>query len=333
MKYRRLGKTNLQISEIGYGTWGFANDDECWIGATQEESEKSLLYAIDNGLNFIDTARSYGDGLAEEWIGKIIKQRPESNLIIASKILPKNWQWPARKGTDIQEVFPKNHIIEQVNESLKTLDVEELDIMMFHVWQDEWAAEDEWKETIQQLTKEGKVKHWGISTNNHESTNCIEACETGLISVVESIFNLFYQSTASSFLPFAKEHDIGFIARVPLDEGGLTGKITSNTVFPEGDFRSGYFTPDRLRELDKRIAKLTAILKSSTEVSSIADLALRYILHFDEVSTVIPGMRKFVHAQENVSLSDKPKLSEVLIDVLKEHAWNRNFYGGNAWEE
>lgn len=333
MKYRTLGKTGLKISEVGYGTWQFANDDECWVGATREESEKSLLTAIDNGLNFIDTARSYGDGLAEQWIGEIIKKRSVNDLVIASKILPKNWQWPARSGSDIQEVFPSQHIVDQVEGSLKDLDRDYLDLMYFHVWLDEWVEQDEWKETIQKLTKEGKVRHWGISTNNHESTNCIKALDTGLITVVQTIFNLFYQEPIDSLLPYIKKNNIGLVARVPLDEGGLTGKISSKTVFPEGDFRASYFSKDRLLELDKRINKLSEIVANSNEVETLADMALRFILSFEEVSSVIPGMRKLEHVKENTKLSEKPKLSNELIQKLRDHAWNRNFYGGNAWEE
>lgn len=333
MQYRKLGKTNLIISEIGYGTWQFANDEDCWVGSTREESEKSLLYAIDNGLNFIDTARSYGDGLAEKWIGEIIRKRNNANLVIASKILPKNWQWPARPGTDIQEVFPKEHIINQVNESLKALNIETIDVMMFHVWLDEWVNQDEWKKVIQDLTKAGKVRFWGISTNNHESTNCVKACETGLISVVETIFNLFYQEPIKSLFPFVKKNNIGLISRVPLDEGGLTGKIDTKTVFPKGDFRSSYFTPDRLLELDKRIDEIKKIVNKSDEIKSLTELALRFILYFDEVSSVIPGMRRLAHVKENVSLSGKSSLSTKLVEELFKHSWNRNFYGGNPWEE
>lgn len=325
MKYRTLGKTELKISEVGYGTWQFANDSDCWVGATREESERSLLTAIDNGVNFIDTARSYGDGLSEKWIGEIIKQRPQTDLVIASKINPRNWQWPARKGVSIEEVFPKEHIISLVDESLKTLDVEYLDIMQFHVWQDDWVEEsDEWKETIQALTKQGKVKFWGISTNNHEPTNCIEACKTGLISVVQTIFNIFHQSPATEFFPFAKASNIGLIARVPLDEGGLTGNLNATTTFEEGDFRKDYFTPERLQELDGRVRQLQQFV--SGDIASLPDLALRYILYFDEVSTVIPGMRKTKHVQENIALTEKPRLPAELIEKLNEHAWERNFY-------
>ena len=333
MQYRKLGKTNLLVSEVGYGTWQFANDEDCWVGSTREESKRSLLYAIDHGLNFIDTARSYGDGLAEKWIGEIIKKRNRANLIISSKILPKNWQWPARPGTSIEDVFPKDHIINQVNESLKALNVETLDVMMFHVWLDEWADQAEWKKVVQDLTKIGKVKFWGISTNNHQSTNCIRACETGLISVVETIFNLFYQEPIKSLFPFVKNNDIGLIARVPLDEGGLTGKINSKTVFQKGDFRSSYFTSDRLIELEKRIAEFKKIINQSDEIESLTELALRFILHFDAVSTVIPGMRRLDHVKQNISASDRSPLSNQLVKELLKHSWNRNFYGGNPWEE
>lgn len=325
MKYRTLGKTNLQISEIGYGTWQFANDSEMWVGATREESERSLLTAIDSGVNFIDTARSYGDGLSEQWIGEIIKKRPNANLIIASKMYPMNWEWPAIKGVPMSEVFPKKHIIQLVDESLKTLDREYLDIMQFHVWQDDWVDEnDEWKETIQDITKQGKVKFWGISTNNYEPTNCIEACKTGLISVVQTIFNLYHQSPSTEFFPFAKENAVGVIARVPLDEGGLTGNLHVDTQFEEGDFRKNYFTPERLTELEKRNSALMQFVTG--DIRTLPELALRYILTFDEVSTVIPGMRKLTHVQENIALTDKPKLSAQIMEQLKNHAWERNFY-------
>ena len=324
MQYRTLGKTGLKVSEIGYGTWQFANDADCWVGATREESTKSLLLALDSGVNFIDTARVYGDGLSEQWVGAIIKQRPTANLVIASKILPLNHQWPAQKGIGIREVFPKKHIIKQVEDSLKTLDREYLDLMQFHVWQDDWANEDEWQQTILQLTRQGKVKYWGISTNNYESTNCIQACQTGLISVIQTIFNLFHQEPIQSLFPFVKDNNLGLIARVPLDEGGLTGTINSTTVFSAGDFRRSYFSPDRLVDLEKRVNQLQQYITG--DVNSLTELALRFILSFDAVSTVIPGMRKTRHVQENMALSAKPKFNQELLEELAQHAWNRNFY-------
>lgn len=324
MKYRILGKTGLKVSEIGYGTWQFANDKNCWIGATRKESERALLSAIDSGVNFIDTARAYGDGLSEQWIGEIITKRSRANLVIASKVYPKNWQWPARQGVDIQEVFPRQHIIDQVEASLRTLDRDYLDLMQFHVWQDNWVNQNEWKQTIQKLTQEGKVKYWGISTNNHESTNCIKTCQTGLINVIQTIFNLFYQEPIESLFTFVKTNNIGLIARVPLDEGGLTGNITAQTTFSKGDFRRNYFGGRRLQQLDQRITQLKQYL--TRDVQSLAELSLRFILSFDEVSTVIPGMRQPKHVIENISLSHKQKFSQDLLKNLSHHAWNRNFY-------
>lgn len=333
MKYRTLGKTNLKVSEVGYGTWQFANDDDCWVGASRKESEKSLLTAIDNGLNFIDSARSYGDGLAEKWIGEIIKNRSRGDLVIASKMHPMNWQWPARKGIDIQETFPKKHILEQVESSLKDLQTDYLDLIYFHVWQDYWIKENEWKETIQNLTKQGKVKYWGISTNNYEPTNCIKACDTGLITVVQTIFNIFCQEPVQTLFPYINENNIGLVARVPLDEGGLGGNFDKDTIFEKGDFRSSYFTKERLIELEKRLIPLKKLVDESDEVESLPELALRFILSFSEVSSVIPGMRKTKHVLDNTTLSDKPRLLDNLLSELEKHSWERNFYGTNPWEE
>lgn len=328
MRYRTLGKTGLKISEIGYGTWQFANDENCWTGATREESERSLLLAIDNGLNFIDTARVYGNGLSEQWIGEIIKKRPQADLVIASKIMPKNYEWPARIGVDIQEVFPKEHITRQVDGSLKALDIDALDLMQFHVWQDAWAEEDEWKETIQELTRRGKVKNWGISINDYEPSNCLKTLECGLFGSIQTIFNIFHQRPVRELFPFARENDIGIIARVPLDEGGLTGKIVAETDFEDGDFRANYLTKERKIELEKRIEKLKNFLDE--DIQSISELALRFILSFNAVSSVIPGMRKTEHVRENTTLSDKGSLSDEIMQELAKHSWERNFYKG-AW--
>lgn len=326
MKYRTLGKTGLNVSEIGYGTWQFANDDEFWVGASRKESEASLLAAIDNGVNYIDTARVYGDGLSEQWIGEILKKRPNNEIIISSKVFPKNFKWPAPEGIEIKDVFPKEHIIKLVDESLKALDVDSIDVMFFHVWQDAWANEDEWKETVTNIIKQGKVKFWGISTNDYQSANCIKACDTGLITVIQTIFNLFFQEPTDSLLPYVKENNIGLVARVPLDEGGLSGKINTQSKFPEGDFRNTYFSPERLVELEKRINELQKIVDESNEVESIPEMALRYLLSFDEVTSIIPGMRKLNHVKQNTQLSDKGGLSAELIESLKSHIWNRNFY-------
>lgn len=324
MQYRRLGKTNLMVSAIGYGTWGFANDPDTWVGATWKDSEQALRLALDNGLNFIDTARIYGNGLAEEWLGKILNQSHQ-DVIVASKMYPLNHQWSGMKDTRITDAFPKSHIINLVHQSLKALNREYLDVMYFHVWEDAWAHEEEWQDTVKNLTKEGKVRYWGISTNDFEPTNCLEACETGLISVVMTIFNLFYQEPVQLLFPIAKKLDLGVVARVPLDEGGLSGKLTPNTRFPDGDFRQIYFSPERLLQLEKHISKLQLHVDGKI-IKSLPELALRYILSFLEISATVPGMRKAAHVQENLAVADQPLLDEQMLKELSLHAWNRNFY-------
>lgn len=324
MQYRVLGKTGLKVSEIGFGAWGIGGG--MWGKRDDLEAARALRRAFDLGINFYDTARVYGgtlnrDGHSEKLIGKFIKEIGRDRVIIASKIPPKNYQWPARMGINVAEVFPRNWIIQKVDESLKALDRDTLDLMQFHVWQDDFADSGEWKETIQELTGQGKVKYWGLSLNDYQPENCRKTIETGLISTAQLIFNIFHQKPIE-MLPFFKKHNIGVIARVPLDEGGLTGKITSQSQF--GDFRDDYFKGERKREVFDRAKKLQEVM--GVEAKDLPELALRFLLTHLEVSTVIPGMRTVEHVNKNVVVSDSRFLSSGLVTELKNQVWERNFY-------
>lgn len=338
MKYRTLGKTGLKVSEIGCGTWQLANDPNAWVGANFEESLKSLERFAELGGNFIDTAWIYGfddakpeEHPSEQLIGKYLKQSGKRDqLIIATKVPPKNMHWPALKGVPIVEVFPHEWIEKCVDDSLRSLGVEAIDLVQFHVWQDDFVNDDSWKETIQKIIKSGKVKYWGISINDYQPSNCLKTLDTGLISTIQFIFNLFHQKPTERLLPYAKENNIGLIARVPLDEGGLSGSLTVETVFDEKEFRKEYFSKERLEELVKRTARLMEI--ADGEVKTLPELALRYILSFDEVSTVIPGMRRLKNVEANTSFSDGRKLSQKLMTELKNHTWERNFYP-ESWKD
>jgi len=335
MNYRTLGKTNLKVAELGIGTWQLVDDPEMWVGGDLTEAMKTLYKYTELGGNFIDTAWMYGyesdhQGFptSESFIGKFLKESGKrDSLVIASKVAPKNWKWPARKNVPYAEVFPKEHIEKLVHESLARLGVDFVDVMQFHVWQDDWADIDEWKEVATRLTKEGKVKNWGISLNDYQPSNCFKTIDTGLISTVQCIFNLFHQRPTTTLFPYAKERNIGIIARVPLDEGGLTGKMTMDRVLIEGDFRNKYFGPERRAELVKHIAELDALRLQYPEISSVLEMAIRYILSFSEISTMIPGMRKPSYVEENIALSEKGPLSTKLLENLKSYAWERNFYG------
>jgi aryl-alcohol dehydrogenase-like predicted oxidoreductase len=244
--------------------------------------------------------------------------------VIASKVPPKNHIWPAFKGVPISEIFPSAHIEKCVDDSLRSLAVDSIDIMQFHVWQDGFVDNDDWKETIQKLTKVGKVRFWGISANDYQPSNCLRALDTGLISTVQFIFNIFHQKPTEKLFPYALKNNIGLIARVPLDEGGLTGKFTLETKFSKGDFRRDYFSAERLKELVRRTDELKKLL--GKEASELIELDMKYILSWAEVSTVIPGMHKISYVDKNIAQSDGRKLSGELMEQIKKHVWERNFY-------
>jgi len=334
MKYRTLGKTGLRVSEVGMGTWQLAGKPWGWDAPDEEESKRALYKFVELGGNFIDTAWVYGRAdepgeeqgkhCSEELIGEFIKEsKSRDKVIIASKIPPKNRKWPAWKGIPVSEVFPEKYIIEMTESSLKSLGIETIDLMQFHVWQDDFADDDGWKNAITKLTKDGKVKYWGVSINDYQPSNCLKTLDTGLISVIQFIFNIFHQKPEEKLLPFAKKNNIGLTARVPLDEGGLTGRININSKFDD-DMRSVYFSEDRLPEFVERTDKLKTLLDGEAE--SLPELALRWILSHDGISSVIPGTRKVKYVEENVGLSDGRKLSPEFMNELKKHIWERNFY-------
>jgi len=334
MKYRTLGKTGLKVSEVGMGTWQLSGSPWGWDKPDEEESKKALYRYVELGGNFIDTAWVYGryDEVgdpsggtpSEEFIGEFLKESGNrEKIIIASKIPGKNRKWPARYGVPISEVFPEGYIEEMVDGSLSHLGIDSIDLMQFHVWMDDFAKEEGWKNEIQRITKKGKVKFWGISINDYQPSNVLKTLDTGLISSVQFIFNIFHQKPTEKLLPYAKENNIGLICRVPLDEGGLSGRITMETRFEDG-MRSKYFSEERLPEFVKRTGELKKLL--GNEAKTLPELALRYLLSFDEVSTVIPGTRKIATVEANASVSDGRKLPAELMEELKKHVWERNFY-------
>lgn len=273
MHQRTLGKTGLSVTEIGYGAWGIGNTG--WRGADDEESQRALHKSVDLGLNFIDTALGYGNGHSERLVGQVVRERSEM-IYVASKIPPKNGQWPARAGVPANETFPKQHVIDCTEQSLKNLGLETIDVQQFHVWSDEWVGQGDWLEAVQQLKQDGKIRFFGVSINDHEPNNAIKLIETGVVDTVQVIYNIFDQSPEDALLPACQAHNVGVIVRVALDEGGLTGNITPDTQFPEGDFRNHYFGGDRKQQVYSRVQAIVDDL-NITE-SNLPEVALRYVL-------------------------------------------------------
>jgi aryl-alcohol dehydrogenase-like predicted oxidoreductase len=321
MKYRPFGKTGINVSEIGYGAWGIGG--AMWQGATDNESMKALHKAVDLGVNFIDTALVYGDGHSEGLVGRLVKERKE-HLYVATKVPPKNGEWPARKNSTLKETFPHDYIIRKAEESLKNLGLDSVDLLQLHVWNDDWTDDADWSDAVSKLKAAGKIRFFGVSINDHQPENALKLAATGLVDTFQVIYNVYDQSPQEKLFPFCLEKKIGIIVRVPLDEGGLSGSITTESTFPKGDFRNNYFRGDRKKEIVERVAKLKYAMGS--EAQTIAELALRFTLSHPAVSTVIPGMRTVKNVEANCSLADGRLLSEKLIEELTKHRWQRNFY-------
>ena len=323
MKYRRLGRTGLMVSEIGYGAWGIGKG--LWVGAEDAESLLALRRAVEEGVNFIDTALAYGPGHSERLVGQLVREM-KVPLYVATKVPPKNQTWPAAPGVPVSEVFPAAHIKRSAEESLKNLGLDHIDLLQLHVWRDEYLDDTYagWQEALRELLKSGKVRFVGISVNDHDPSSALRAVASGLFDTAQIIYNIFDQAPEEKFFPACQKHDVGVIARVPFDEGGLTGTITPDSTFPAGDFRSHYFEGDRKRQVWERAEALKKLLDG--DAKTLPELALRFILSHDAVSTVIPGMRRLSSVRANVSVSDGRRLSPALRDKLKAHAWPRNFY-------
>ena len=321
MHYRRLGRTGLEISEVGYGAWGIGKSQ--WIGAQDDESLRALRRAIELGLNFIDTALAYGEGHSEQLVGQVVRDSPET-IYVATKVPPKNLVWPAQAGTPVEDTFPGDHVRRCAERSLRNLGTDTIDLLQLHVWDDGWADQGDWLETLHALRDEGKIRFFGISINDHEPYNGLRLVRGGVIDTVQVIYNAFDQSPEDELLPACATSDVGVIARVPFDEGGLTGSITPDTTFPEDDFRATYFRGDRKREVHERVRALCAELE--VPESEIAEVALRYVLSSLAVSTVIPGMRSVRNVERNLAAADGEGLGIVPVEKVRRHRWVRNFY-------
>jgi aryl-alcohol dehydrogenase-like predicted oxidoreductase len=316
MQLRRFGRTDWKVSEIGYGMWGASG----WKGSEDTQSEKSLDLAVSQGVNFFDTAWGYGEGHSEQLLGKLVKRHQQQKLYVATKIPPMNFKWPSKKSYTLDECFPVSHIKEYTEKSLTNLGLEKIDLMQFHVWEDAWANDERWQRAVEDLQKEGKVDAFGISVNRWEPENCLETLKTGKIDSVQVIYNIFDQAPEDVLFPLCKKLDIAVIARVPFDEGTLTGAITKDTTFEPGDWRASYFVPENLISSAEHADRLRPIVPAGM---SMAEMALRFILMNDEVSTTIPGMRKERNVLANTGVSDGTKLTQELFNELRKHRWDR----------
>jgi len=321
VEYRRLGRTGVRVSEVGYGAWGIGGAQ--WGGADDEESIRALGRAIDLGVNFIDTALAYGSGHSERVVGNVVRERPET-VFVATKVPPKNGIWPAPDGLPVEEAFPGDHVRECAERSLENLGIDAIDLLQLHVWSDEWVGQGDLLEAVDELRHDGKIRFFGISVNDHQPANVLRMIESGAIDTVQAIYNVFDQSPEDELFPACREHDVGVIARVPLDEGGLTGRVRPDTEFADDDFRAYYFSANRRRQVHERVQAIVADLGIPDD--ALAETALRFVLAEPTVSTVIPGMRSIRNVERNVAVSDGRALPDDRRGKLRAHRWVRDFY-------
>jgi aryl-alcohol dehydrogenase-like predicted oxidoreductase len=316
MKHRRFGRLGWQVSEIGFGMWGMGG----WTGSDDDQSRQALERAVEQGCNFFDTALAYGDGHSEKLLGELVRRHPEKRLYLASKIPPKTHQWPALPQHRLDDVFPPGYLRASIEESLENLRVPAIDLIQLHVWTDEWAAHERWQRELSDARREGLIRGIGISVNRWEPTNVLRALRTGVVDAVQVIYNIFDQNPEDELFPVCQELDIGVIARVPFDEGTLTGSLTKESTWPEGDWRNIYFVKENLHPSVERAERLRPLVPPGM---TMAEMALRFILAEDRVHTVIPGMRRLAHVDANIATSDGRALPLDLVADLRKHRWVR----------
>ncbi len=316
MRYRTFGRAGWQVSEVGYGMWGLAG----WTGSDDEQTRESLQLAVEEGCTFFDTAWAYGEGHSERMLGDLVRANPGKRLYTATKLPPKNRRWPTRRGDALEDAFPPEYIREYALSSLENLGLERVDLLQFHVWEDDWADDERWQRALGDLKAEGLIGAAGVSINRWEPWNAIRTLRTGLIDAVQVIYNIFDQAPEDELFPVCRELGIGVIARVPFDEGTLTGTLTKELTWPADDWRSGYFNPENLLASVDRAEAIRPLVPAGM---TMPEMALRFILSDPDVSTVIPGMRRPENVRANIAASDAGPLPPELIERLRPHRWDR----------
>jgi aryl-alcohol dehydrogenase-like predicted oxidoreductase len=316
MRNRPFGRTPWSISEVGYGMWGMGS----WSGSNDDESLASLERAVDLGCNFFDTAWAYGQGHSERLLGRLLKSRTNTRLYSASKIPPKNLKWPATAEMRLDDAYPADHIREYTEKSLENVGVSTLDLIQFHTWSDTWADDPRWQRAVESLKAEKLVRAVGISVNRWQPENGVRALRTGLIDAVQVVYNVFDQAPEDELFPVCRELGVAVIARVPFDEGTLTGTLKRDTKWPEGDFRNLYFAGEKLAASVERAERLQPDIPKGM---TMPELALRFILASPDVTTIIPGMRKRANVEANLGASDGRPLDAAVLERLRAHRWDR----------
>jgi aryl-alcohol dehydrogenase-like predicted oxidoreductase len=324
VRERVMGRLGWRVGEVGYGMWGIAGGSGGFVDADLAAAPGCLDLAVELGCTFFDTAASYGRGVSELLLGRTLRaaarSTPDRRLWTATKVPPKNGEWPPRPGDELADVFPPEHVLEWTRRSLDNIGVDRIDLLQFHVWEDRWAADPSWQRVVSRLKEDGLIGGFGLSVNRWEPANCLAALDTGLVDAVQVIYNVFDQAPEDQLFGRCQADGIAVVVRVPYDEGSLTGTLTRDSCWPEGDFRNTYFGPENLGPTVDRVEALAKLVPAGM---TLPELALRFVLHHPAVSVVIPGMRTPTHVRANLAASDAPPLDPGLVEELRAHRWDR----------
>jgi aryl-alcohol dehydrogenase-like predicted oxidoreductase len=323
MRYRPFGTTGWQVSEIGFGAWQLGGE---WGGADDANSIRTLLYAFERGINFVDTAQMYGRGHSETIVGEALKQWRGDRIYVATKVQPTAWPSPDEDRPEMRGRYPPNYLRQAVDASLERLKVERIDLLQLHCWFPDGVTTLDWLETLNVLRLEGKIDKIGVSIRDYRPEDGIELARLGLVSSIQVVFNLFEQRPAGALFHAAKENAPAFIARVPLDSGALTGTWTTGTysTWQEGSVPHGLFRGERFKETLNRVEQLKQLC--APYYPTLAEAALRYTLSPAQSTTVIPGMRNPAEVDMNIAYADGAPFPAELVEKLAAHCWPRNYY-------
>jgi aryl-alcohol dehydrogenase-like predicted oxidoreductase len=330
MKYRTLGKTDWRVSEIGLGTMPLSG----MYGPVDDTAAvKTILYAFEKGINFVDTALMYGNGRAHLQIAEALKQWRGEKIYVATKAEPLRWPDSSEDNPTMRGRYPEWYLRAEVERSLKQLGVERIDLFQLHCWMPQGITQLEWLETLNTLRLEGKIDKIGVSIRDHRPEDGVDLAHLGLVDTQQVVLNLFDQRPADALFRVGRETNMGFIIRVPFDSGSLTGNWTPDTYkhFAKDSIQDKYFAGWRFNETYERVQKLKELIKPY--YSGLAEAALRYCLSESAITTVIPGMASPKEIDLNLPYSDGQPFPEALKVALKPHLWPRNFYAPDRTDE
>lgn len=312
-----LGHVKLPSSRIGIGTWAIGGG---WGPQPEAQSLEALQMALSLGCLLIDTAPLYGNGRAERLVAQALKEQ-KTPITVLTKIAPLDYHWAPRPGTPVESVYPSQHILEQVEGSLRRLQVDCLDCLLFQTWCPGWATDLRWYETVSKLQAQGKIRTFGISVSDHRADDANDVITAGLVDIIEAPYSILDQRAAQHLFPLALQRHTSVIVRSPLASGALAENWHEGTRFHRRDWRRRVFRDELLQRTVQRVTRLKALVNPP---QSLAQFALRFCLSHPAVRSVIVGVQNLEHVLCNLAVLNQDPLSQETLNQIAT-LWREEF--------